>query len=99
MRAWIATALGVAALIAGTAADAQDRCVPTVSRPCLTTGGAVDFNSVPDIVKQIVNEKPISAPQKNPLSQPVPAAPYTGPIFGVTSGTRTPTVGYSWSLE
>ena len=101
MRAWIATALGAAALIAGTAVDAQHRCVPTASRPCLTTGKAVDFNSVPDVAKQIVNEEPISAPQKNPLSQPVPAASYTGPIFGATttSGKRTPTVGYSWSLE
>jgi hypothetical protein len=57
------------------------------------------LNSVPDITKKIVGEEPVVKSQNKPLNEPVPAAPYTGPIFGVTSGKRTPTVGYSWSLE
>ena len=99
MRAWIATALGVAVFVIGEAVDAGPRCVPGSSQPCLPAGKAVDFNSVPDIARQIASEEPIRQQRKNPAAEPAPAAPYTGPIFGVTSGTRTPTVGYSWSLE
>lgn len=100
MRAWTATALA-AILIAGAAAEADARCVPTNSRSCLATGMSVDFNSVPDIAKQIVNEEPISQKQQAPASAPAAPTPYTGPIFGATttSGKQTPTVGYSWSLE
>lgn len=99
MSAWIATALGAVALIAATAADAEPRCVSTSSHPCFGAGKAVDFNAVPDIAKQIVSEEPASQAQTKPLAEPAPAAPYTGPIFGATSGKRIPTVGYSWSLE
>ena len=99
MSAWIATALGAAVLIAGTAADAWPRCVSISSHPCLEAGKAVDFNSVPDIAKQIVSEEPIARKQKTDPVEPATPTPYTGPIFGRTSGKGTPTVGYSWSLE
>jgi hypothetical protein len=102
MSAWIATALGVAALIASGAADAGPRCTPTSWHPCVDASKAVDLNSVPDIAKQIVSGEPISQQQKTRVAAPATPPPYTGPIFGATpatSGKRTPTVGYSWSLE
>jgi hypothetical protein len=101
MRAWTATALGAAAFIVGTGANAGPRCFPAGSHPCLEAGKAIDFNGVPDIARQIAGKEPVSQIHKNPLAEPVPAAPYTGPIFGATttSGKSTPTVGYSWSLQ
>lgn len=100
MRAWIATALGVAVLIAGAAADAGPRCAPGSAKPCLDAGRAVDFHSVPDIAKRIVGEEPISQKQQAPAAGPAAPTPYTGPIFGATtSGKRTPTIGYSWPLQ
>jgi len=100
MRAWIATALGVSVLIAGPAAGAGPGCAPGSTKPCFDPGKAVDFNSVPDIAKQIVSEEPISQKRQAPAAETASPTPYTGPIFGATtSGKRSPTIGYSWPLQ
>jgi hypothetical protein len=100
MSAWIATTLAIAitAVTAGTVVNAGS-CVPRSSYHCIGTGLAVDLNSVPDITKKIVSEEPITQKQNKPAIEPAASTPYSGPIVGVTSGKRTPTVGYSWSLE
>jgi hypothetical protein len=99
MSARIATtlAIAVAAAIAGTPANAA--CAVKGPYGCADTGSAVNLNSVPDIASKIVGEEPISAKQGKTATEPTAPAPYTGPIVGVTSGKRAPTVGYSWSLE
>jgi hypothetical protein len=100
MRAWIGTAL-VIAVTAGIAAPAANAgsCSPKKAERCVNTGSGIDLNSVPDITKQIVNEEPATQSEKKPSIEPPVAAPYTGPIVGVTTGKGTPTVGYSWSLH
>jgi hypothetical protein len=99
MSAWTATTLAFAIIAATAVAADADSCGPKSPRNCADNGQNIDLNSVPDITKKIVGEEPVVKSQNKPLNEPVPAAPYTGPIFGVTSGKRTPTVGYSWSLE
>ena len=100
MSAWIATTLVVVitAVAAATTAKAGS-CWPKNSYPCTNNGQGIDLSSVPDITKKIVGEESPSQSQKNPVNNPAAASPYTGPIVGVTSGKRAPTVGYSWSLE
>jgi hypothetical protein len=100
MSAWTATALvlAITAVTAATTADAGS-CGPKSPYQCANSGQNIDLNSVPDITKKIVGEEPIGPNQNKPLNEPAAASPYTGPIFGVTSGKRTPTVGYSWTLE
>ena len=92
--------LAIAAVMAAAKADAGS-CGPKYPYHCTnnTGGQSIDLNSVPDITKKIVGEEPVVKSHNKSLNEPVPAAPYTGPIFAVTSGKRTPTVGYSWSLE
>jgi hypothetical protein len=98
MSAWITTALAlaIAAVLAG---SANAGCVPRGSGRCIDTGSAIDLNSVSDIASKIVNEEPIGKKQERPVTVPAAPTPYTGPIFGAAPGKRTPTVGYSWSLE
>jgi hypothetical protein len=98
MSAWIATTLVLAITAATVVAADAGSCGPK-SLHCANDGQNIDLNSVPDISQKIINEEPVIKRQTKPLNEPVPAAPYTGPIFGVTSGKRAPTVGYSWSLE
>jgi hypothetical protein len=100
MSAWIATTLAIAvtAVTTGTVVNAGP-CVPKRSYHCVDTGLAVDLNSVPDITRKIVSEEPITQKQNKPGIEPATSTPYSGPIVGVTSGKRTPTVGYSWSLD
>ncbi len=100
MSAWTATTLVliITAVTAAATADAGS-CGPKNLYPCANNGQNIDLNSVPDITKKIVGEEPIAQEQNKPVNEPAAALPYTGPIFGVTSGKRTPTVGYSWRLE
>jgi hypothetical protein len=100
MIVWIPStlALPITTAIAATAVHAGP-CLQRTSHHCVDTGSVVDLNSVPDITQQIVNQEPIAQKQKALSAEPPVLAPYTGPIVGVTSGKRTPTVGYSWSLE
>ena len=100
MSAWIAATLVLAITTVTTAAPVEaGSCGPKTSYPCTDNGQSIDLSSVPDITKKIVGEEPAIRSQKNPLNNPAAAAPYTGPIVGITSGKRAPTVGYSWSLE
>ena len=98
MSAWITTtlALAISAVLTGSAGAG---CAPRGSGRCIDTGSAIDLNSVSDIASKIVNEEPIGKKQERRLTEPAGPAPYTGPIFGAAPGKRTPTVGYSWSLE
>ena len=90
-------AVTVAATLPGVAA--KGACAPKSSYQCVDIGAPVNLSSVPDIAGKIVNEEPVSARHGEPATVSTPPAPYTGPIFGITSGKRAPTVGYSWSLE
>lgn len=90
--------LAVAAVTAAAAVDAGS-CGPKYPYHCTNNGQSIDLTLVPDITEKIAGEQSVSQKQKNPVNEPAAAAPYTGPIFGATSGKRTPTVGYSWSLE
>src|SRR5437879_1834354 len=100
MSAWIATTLVlvITAVTAAAPADAGS-CGPKNPYHCSNNGQSIDLNSVPDITKRIVGEEPVIQSKKKPVSEPAATSPYTGPIFGVTSGKRAPTVGYSWSLD
>jgi hypothetical protein len=100
MSAWIATTLVVAITAVTAAATAgAGGCGPKNSFPCANKGQSIDLSAVPDITDKIVGEEPVTQGKKKPVNDPAAASPYTGPIVGVTSGKRAPTVGYSWSLE
>jgi hypothetical protein len=99
MSARIAAILAIAVASAMPGAAAKAACVAKSSYRCVDTGSPVNLNSVPDIASKIVSEEPISAKQNRSATEPTAPASYTGPIVGVTSGKRAPTVGYSWSLE
>jgi hypothetical protein len=92
--------LAIAAVTAAARADAGP-CGPKYPYHCTnnTGGQSIDLDSVPDITNKIVREEPAIQSQQKPVNNPAAAAPYTGPIVGITSGKRAPTVGYSWSLE
>jgi len=100
MSAWIAAALAgtVSALVTVTVVNAQSS-LPGNPQSLLKMPSKLDFNSVPEISKQIAIDEKTSQKPKGPTSEP-PTAPYTGPIFGASPRPgRTPVVGYSWSLE
>ena len=92
--------LAIAALTAAATADGGP-CGPKYPYHCTNnnTGQNLNLNSVPDITSKIIGEQPVTQSQKKTVNEPAVAAPYSGPIVGVTSGKRAPTVGYSWSLE
>jgi hypothetical protein len=102
MSVRIATTL-VLAITAVTAAAKVDAgsCGPKYPYHCTNNadGQSIDLNSVPEITNKIVREEPAIQSQQKPVNNPAAALPYTGPIVGITSGKRAPTVGYSWSLE
>ncbi|MBV9378265.1 MAG: hypothetical protein JO320_25015 [Alphaproteobacteria bacterium] len=103
MSAWTATTLALAITAATAVAADGGPCGPKSPPSCADNAKNIDFNSVPDITKKIVGEEPLVEKKNKPLNEPAPAVPYTGPIFGATSGAtsgkKIPTVGYSWSLE
>jgi|SRR3954454_3815504 len=82
------------------AAVRAEPCTRDNSRNCLNLPATVNFSSVPEISKQIVNQEKPQQLQKNPAKTEPEAAPYTGPIIGVSPlRSRIPTVGFSWSLD
>jgi len=87
--------LAIAAVTAAATADAGS-CGPKYPYHCPnnTGGQSIDLNSVSDIACKIVSEQPVTQSQKKTVNEPAVAAPYSGPIVGVTSGKRAPTVGY-----
>ena len=99
MSARIAAILVITVAAAMPGAAAKAACAAKSSYRCIDTGSPVNLNSVPDIASKIVSQEPISAKQNKSATEPTAPAPYTGPVIGVTSGKRAPTVGYSWSLE
>jgi hypothetical protein len=92
--------LAIAVVTAAATADAGS-CGPKYPHHCTynNNGQNIDLNSVPEITSKTVDERPVTQSQKKTVNEPAGAAPYNGPIVGVTSGKRAPTVGYSWSLE
>lgn len=101
MKVWVPSALAfvLTAVWAATAVDAGP-CARDKSRNCFDLPATINFNSVPEISNQIVNEEKIKqTPLKNPAEGSAPA-PYTGPMIGTSPRPgRIPTVGYYWSLE
>jgi hypothetical protein len=99
MKIWIPTAAAItAAAVAVTAVNAGS-CSPESPRNCLNYPAVVNFNSVPAISEQIVNEEKINQKPQNFTIDPPAATPYTGPTFGKSLGRQVPTVGYQWSLD
>jgi len=102
MKIWIPAALvfALSAAWGSTAADA-DPCTRDKSRNCFNVPATINFSSVPEISNQIVSQdKTQQQLQKNPAKDEPVAAPYTGPIIGVSPlRSRVPTVGFSWSLD
>jgi len=101
MSAWIATALAVTitAVLPITGVNAGP-CAPGTIHNCFNIPATVNFSSVPEISNQIVGQEKTGQKQQQPTFEPPAQAPYTGPIFGASPRPgRTPTVGYSWSLE
>ena len=101
MRAGVSTILIFALSVAwATAAAKAEPCAHDKSRNCFNLPATINFSSVPEISKQIVNqEKPQQLP-KNPAKTEPGTAPYTGPIIGVSPlRGKIPTVGFSWSLD
>jgi hypothetical protein len=102
MSAWIATALAVAiAAVSPITGVNAGPCAPGNTHNCFNVPATIDFSSVPEISKQIVSQEKTGPPQQQkPAFEPPAATPYTGPIFGASPlPGRTPTVGYSWSLD
>ena len=92
--------LDIAAVMAAATVDAGS-CGPKYPYHCTNNTGrqSIDLNSISDITNKIVRDEPAIQSQQKPVNNPAAASPYTGPIVGITSGKRAPTVGYSWSLE
>jgi len=101
MSAWIATALAatITAVSPITGVNAGP-CAPGTTHNCFNIPATINFSSVPEISNQIVSQEKTSLKQQQPTFEPPAQAPYTGPIFGASPRPgRTPTIGYSWSLE
>ena len=101
MRAWVsATLIFALSVVWAAAAVRAEPCSRDNSRSCLNLPATVNFSSVPEISKQIVNQEKPQQLQKNPAQTEPGAAPYTGPIIGVSPlRGKIPTVGFSWSLD
>ena len=98
-RALTALTFALSVVWAGAAVKAEP-CSRDKSRNCLNLPATINFSSVPEISKQIVGQEKPEQLQKNPAKTEPGAAPYTGPIIGVSPlRSRIPTVGYSWSLD
>ena len=102
MKAWAPPVLlfGLFSIWAAMPANAGS-CPRDKSRDCFDIPAVINFSSLPEISKKIVNEEKIEQkPLKNPAQDPAASAPYTGPMIGTSPRPgRVPTVGYYWSLE
>lgn len=97
MKGW--GPIAVAALVAvATTADAAS-CRHKKDQNCFDTPPTINFATVPDISKQIVNEEPAPPQPKTSVVEAPPITTYTGPTVGVSPLAHAPTVGYYWSLE
>ena len=96
----VATAVVVALACAAGPALAGP-CSPHSARNCLKLPATINFDAVPEISNQIVSQEPVAPAPLKVKAAPAtePPSPYTGPMVGVDSRSRTPTVGYYWSLD
>jgi hypothetical protein len=94
----IAVTLFATAASAASVVDAAS-CGAKKHHNCLNIPATVNFSSVPDISKEIVNEEPVASKPTTRTVEAPPITTYTGPTIGVSSMARTPTLGYYWSLE
>jgi hypothetical protein len=94
----IVLCLAACSVGAWTAADAAS-CRSKKSQNCFDAPATVNFSTVPDISKQIVNEEPAAHQPTTSVLEAPPITSYTGPTVGVDSMVHAPTVGYYWSLE
>jgi hypothetical protein len=101
MRGRVSTILIFALSVVWTAAAVKaEPCSRDNSRNCLNLPATINFSSVPEISKQIVNQEKLQQLQKNPAKPEPGTTPYTGPIIGVSPlRSKIPTVGFSWSLD
>jgi len=101
MRGRFSTILIFALSVAWAAAAVKaEPCSRDKSRNCLNLPATINFGSVPEISNQIVSQEKPQQLQKNPAKTEPGAAPYTGPIIGVSPlRSKIPTVGFSWSLD
>jgi hypothetical protein len=88
-------------LICGGGSVLAGPCGPHSTRNCLKLPPTINFDAVPEISDQIVRQEPVAAAPRKISAAPASEAPspYTGPMVGVNSRSRTPTVGYYWSLD
>ena len=98
-----AVALATVLLAAWTAVPLRSdagSCRHNRAHNCFRLPATLDFSSVPDISNDIVRDQPLSRPRQKPaIDPPAAAEPYTGPMIGVDSRVRAPTVGYYWSIH
>jgi hypothetical protein len=100
MKRRVPTALSLAFLTASAAAADAGPCAHGKQRNCLNLPATVNFSSVPDISDQIVGGEQAAQPPPAPvIAAPQPVAPYTGPMVGISTKARAPTVGYYWSIN
>jgi hypothetical protein len=98
LRASLGLALMTCAVLAATAAGAAS-CRNNKNGNCFNNPAAINFSTVPDISRQIVNDEPAATKPKSTAVEAPPITTYTGPLVGVSSMAHVPTVGYYWSLE
>jgi hypothetical protein len=98
MRAWGLVFLCVTIGAVATAAEAAS-CRAKKDQNCFDPSASVNFTTVPDISKEIVNAEPVAEKSKTNVLEAPPITTYTGPTVGVSSMAHAPTVGYYWSLE
>ena len=95
----IALAIAITAAAVASSVEAAS-CTAKKHHNCLNMPATINFSSVPDISKEIVNDEPAAA---KPMTRTVEAPPittYTGPMVGAAPNlARAPMVGYYWSLE
>lgn len=99
MKLVVPIALAVAVTAAAASAVDAASCASKKHHNCLNMPATINFSSVSDISKEIVNDEPAA---RKPTTRTLEAAPitsYTGPTLGVAPNTRAPMVGYYWSLE
>lgn len=100
MRIWGSTALVLAMVtVCGATVAEGASCRVKHGKTCFDPRATINFSTVPDISKDIVNQEPVAEKAKASVLQAPPITTYTGPTIGVNSMAHAPTVGYYWSLE
>jgi hypothetical protein len=95
----IALTVAITAALAASGVDAAS-CTTKKHYNCLNVPATVNFSSVPDISKEIVNDEPAAAKPATRTLEAPPITTYTGPMVGAAPNlARAPMVGYYWSLE